>query len=311
MKKIIILLPAVVLTGFVVWWWAGDSVKMVWIEPGTFTMGSPEDEPGRDDDETQRQVTLTKGFYMSKHPVTQAQYEAVMGENPSYHKGDSLPVEWISWYEAIAFCNKLSIKKRLNPAYRVDGSTDPRDWRAAPEIRFAVVEMVEGSNGYRLPTEAQWEYACRAGTTTAFNTGLAVSDANDREWNLYNLPLSVKGKYTSSTGDATPFNKEPKSNATGWFFHNSGLRTHPVGGKPANAWGLHDMHGNVWEWCWDWYGDYESGAQTDPQGPVSGQNRVRRGGAFNHAWHKIRSANRSDENPLHPNPTAGFRLVRP
>jgi formylglycine-generating enzyme required for sulfatase activity len=258
---------------------------MVRINGGTFQMGSPETEKSRNSNETQHSVTLT-GFYMGKYPVTQAQYEAVMGTNPSRFvtpvspetSTANRPVEWVWWYDALVFCNKLSMNESLTPAYRINGSTDPATWVSISDAAiWNAVEIVAGSTGYRLPTEAQWEYACRAGTTTAYNTGATISDN------------------------------------TGWYSSNSGSRTHSVGEKPANAWGLHDMHGNVYEWCWDWYGSYASGTQTDPTGAVSGDSRVLRGGSWNESLgHYLRSACRAY---VDPNETRlsliGFRLSRP
>jgi formylglycine-generating enzyme required for sulfatase activity len=258
---------------------------MVWIQGGTFTMGSPTNESYHDPDETQHQVMLT-GFYMGKYPVTQAQYQAVMGTNPSGFtvpffpetSTANQPVENVSWYDAIVFCNKLSISEDLTPAYRISESTDPENWGTVPTSSNATwnaVEVVTGSAGYRLPTEAQWEYACRAGTTTAYNTGDTISDN------------------------------------TGWYSTNSGYRTHTVGEKPANAWGLYDMHGNVWEWCWDWYGTYAIGAQTDPTGPASGRSRVQRGGSWGSIGQYLRSAFRSSYDTSDRQDYFGFRIVRP
>jgi formylglycine-generating enzyme len=266
-------------------------IVMVSIPAGTFTMGSPITEvPDRGDegDEKQHSVTLTK-FYMSKYQVTQEQYQAVMGSNPSNFKsavaGESgtpgkLPVENVSWYNALVFCNRLSIKEGLSPAYSIDGKTDPAAWGAVPTSKnttWDAVVIVAGSTGYRLPTEAQWEYACRAGTKTAYNTGNTIS------------------------------------NNTGWFDSNSGNKTHEVGKKTANAWGLYDMHGNVWEWCWDWYGyDYYSSSPTnDPTGAVTGAIRVQRGGSYDFYDLRLRSATRGTSSPNNRDRTYGFRLVRP
>ncbi|MDR1858772.1 MAG: formylglycine-generating enzyme family protein [Treponema sp.] len=264
-------------------------MEMVPIPAGTFMMGSPASEPNRRDDETKHSVTLS-AFRMGKYQVTQGQYEAVMGTNPSHFTtgataGESQnrrPVENVRWYDALVFCNKLSIKEGLSPAYRIDGSTDPAAWGAVPTstthanyATWDAAQIVPGATGYRLPTEAQWEYACRAGTTTAYNTGANIT------------------------------------NDTGWYSSNSGDETHEVGKKPANAWGLYDMHGNVLEWCWDWYGAYPSGAQSDPAGPVSGCNRVWRGGSWLSYGQDLRSGWRGLIFPSLRGHNVGFRLVRP
>jgi formylglycine-generating enzyme required for sulfatase activity len=233
------------------------------INGGTFTMGSPSNEPGRGSDETQRQVTVSS-FYMSRYEVTQKEYQEVMGTNPSYFKGDNLPVECVSWFDAVEYCNARSRKEGLTPAYTISGSGDNR-----------TVAWNRSANGYRLPTEAEWEYACRAGTTTAYNTGASIN------------------------------------NNTGWYEANSAGSTQEVGRKPANAWGLYDMHGNVWEWCWDWYGNYASGAQTDPVGAFSGSSRVARGGCWVYSAAVVRSACRDYYSPNDRGIDLGFRLVRP
>jgi formylglycine-generating enzyme required for sulfatase activity len=265
---------------------------MLQITGGTFTMGSPAGEAGRYSDETEHSVTLTKNFKMSKFQVTQEQYEAVTGSNPSNFKtaitGEDetpgkLPVERVSWYDAIVFCNKLSILEGLDPVYSISNSTNPDDWGTVPtssDATWNAVTMVPNANGYRLPTEAEWEYACRAGTTTAYNNG------ND--------------DYT----DATEVGK------VAWYSSNAGSKTHEVGLKTANTWGLYDMHGNVYEWCWDWYGTYASGAQSDPDGAVAGTARVIRGGGWNYNAQYLRSAFRHDVNPYARDNVIGFRLVR-
>jgi len=262
------------------------AIEMASIPAGTFIMGSPTSEPEREDNETQHSVTLSS-FKMSKYQVTQEQYQAVMGSNPSYNSSPpagetqgKLPVEGVSWYDAIIFYNKLSMLEGLSPAYRISGSTDPAVWGTVPTSSNATwnaVEIVAGSNGYRLPTEAQWEYACRAGTTTAYNTGDTISDN------------------------------------TGWWWHQGDLlrKKHEVGLKPANAWGLYDMHGNVWEWCWDWYGTYPSTSQTDPKGAAAGSHRVARGGSYNSNGLYLRSSCRGYYVPYGRYNDIGFRLVRP
>jgi len=266
-------------------------IDMVWISAGTFTMGSPKTEAGRYNwEDPQHRVQLTNGFYMGKYIVTQEQYLAVMGVNPSsFHEGDGRepvsgeiqkkrPVNMVSWYDAIVFCNKLSIMSKLTPAYSINGSVNPADWGKVPTSRNAAwnaVQIVADSNGYRLPTGAQWEYACRAGTTTAYNTGAAISDN------------------------------------TGWYNVNSNAMTRQVGLKPANAWGLYDMHGNLWEWSWDWFGANSAEAKTDPMGASSGSARVIRGGSWGSPAEGLRSAGRFYSDPAYRGDGLGFRLVRP
>jgi formylglycine-generating enzyme required for sulfatase activity len=210
---------------------------MVWIRPGTFTMGSPSGEKHRRDWEgPQTKVTISRGFWMSKYEVTQAEYKAVMGNNPSYFKGNNKPVGKVSWNDAVAYCAKLTEQEKA--AGRLPGGYE-----------------------YRLPTEAEWEYAYRAGTTTRFSYG------DDPEYSLL-------GEYA-------------------WYYPNSGGTTHPVGKKKPNRWGLYDMHGNLWEWCQDMYGNYPGGSVTDPQGAVTGSYRVMRGGDWGSDKLSGRSAYRS------------------
>jgi formylglycine-generating enzyme required for sulfatase activity len=246
--------------------------NFVRIKGGTYMMGSPADEPEREDDEIQHQVTVS-GFYMGKYEVTQKEYEEVMGTNPSAFEGDNLPVENVSWYDAVEYCNKRSQKEGLTPAYTISGEGDNRtvDWNYK-------------ANGYRLPTEAEWEYACRAGTTTPFSTGnnITTSQAN------------YDGNY--------PYN----NNAEG----TNREKTTAVGSFAPNAWGLYDMHGNVFEWCWDWYGAYSGGSQTDPVGAVTSTYRVARGGSWRDDGLYLRSARRDDDYPSSWFYSLGFRLVR-
>jgi len=257
----------------------GVEVEMVWINAGTFTMGSPTSEAGRYDNETQHQVRLTKGFYMGKYEVTQKQYEAVTGANPSIFSSNPAsgeeqskrPVERVTWYDAVEFCNKLSALEGLTAAYTITGRSPASGY----PITSASVTANWGASGYRLPTEAEWEYACRSGTTTAYNTGETIS------------------------------------NDTGWYRDNSNRMTHEVGKKPPNAWGLYDMHGNVYEWCWDRYDSYRSGAQTDPTGASSGSYRVLRGGSCNDSAEGVRSAPRNYLIPSYRSHDLGFRVLRP
>jgi len=231
-------------------------LDMIWIEPGTFIMGSPSDELGRYDDEVQHEVTLTQGYWLGKYEVTQAQYEAVMGTNPSGFKGADLPVEKVSWYDAKEFCAKLTAFEK------------------------ATGRLPEGYE-YTLPTEAQWEYACRAGTTTALNSGKNLSDKDQCL----------------------------EMDEVGWYKYNSDRATHPVGQKLPNVWGLYDMHGNVWEWCLDRYGDYPTSAVTDPTGPIMGSSRVIRGGSWYFYAGGCRSATRSGNGPSYYDSNYGFRVA--
>ena len=221
------------------------------ISAGTFTMGSPTDELGRETEETQHEVTLTQSFYMQSTEVTQTQWVAVMGSNPSYFSGCSdCPVEWVSWDDVQTFITELNT------------------W---------------GEGTYRLPTEAEWEYSARAGTTTAFANGdITVTDCS----------------------------YDPNLDVMGWYCYNSNDSTQSIAQKNPNAWGLYDMHGNVWEWCQDWYGTYPSSSVTDPTGPTSGSRRVIRGGSWIHNAYTCRSSHRAPDNPDYRDKHLGFRLLR-
>jgi len=225
----------------------GMKLEMVRIRAGGFLMGSPANEAERQGDEYQHPVKITQGFWMGKYPVTQTQWERVMMSNPSKFKnaGNNAPVEQVSWEDCQEFIQKLN-------------------------------QTVEARNlKFRLPTEAEWEYACRAGTKTRFYSGNDVRDAE----------------------------------AVGWHYRNANGTPHPVGQKKANAWGLYDMHGNVWEWCQDWYGGYGSGDSIDPKGPSSGAWRVVRGGSWNSESVCGRSAGRSHIAPDVRSDSAGLRVV--
>jgi formylglycine-generating enzyme required for sulfatase activity len=217
-------------------------MTFAYIPAGTFLMGSPDAEPGRSADEVQHGVTLTKSFFLATTPVTQAQWAAVTGKRPSNFQGDDSPVEQVSYDEAVQFCVKLSMKE------------------AKP---------------YRLPTEAEWEYACRAGTTTPFNNGSDETALDD----------------------------------AAWYEANSGEQTHPVASKKPNAWGLYDMLGNVWQWCGDWYGEYPHEATTDPHGSSNPRDRVMRGGSWNDPMERCRSARRRYSAPDARYFAIGFRVA--
>ena len=233
------------------------------INGGTFTMGSPANEPGRHNDEIQRQVTVSS-FHMGIYLVTQREYREVMGTNPSNFRGDNLPVETVSWFDAIEYCNRRSQREGFTPAYTISGSGNNR-----------TVTWNRNANGYRLPTEAEWEYACRAGTTTPWNTGASI---------------------TTSQANF------------GYLEENSRATT--VDRYLPNRWGLYDMHGNVWEWCWDWFGTYASGVQTNPTGAISGTHRVVRGGSMLNDDSSLRSAFRHTVSPAERDYFIGFRVVR-
>jgi formylglycine-generating enzyme required for sulfatase activity len=219
-------------------------VKMVfvWCPPGTFLMGS---EKGGDDEKPVHRVTLTKGFYMGVHPVTQAQWTPVTGATPSHFKGDNRPVEQVSWDDCQDYCQKLTAH-------------------------------LKGRVTVRLPSEAEWEYACRAETTTDYHTG---------------------------EGEAA-------LKQAGWYSANSDRQTHPVGELSANAWGLYDMHGNVWEWCQDWYNKYHAGDQVDPVhlAKKSDNYRILRGGSWLFIAKYCRAAFRIKNTPVYRGSGTGFRI---
>ncbi len=229
-------------------------MKFVYVPPGSFMMGSPKAVLDDDSDEIQHRVTLKEGFFMGVMEVTQGQWKAVMANNPSYFKnsGDDYPVEQVSWNEAQAFIRSLNRK--------------------------------EGVNKYRLPTEAEWEYACRAGTTTPFYTGNCISTDEVNYDGHYPMPGCPKGQDKNKTVRA--------------------------GSYLPNSFGLYDMHGNVWEWCQDWYGFYPVSHVTDPKGRSSGKWHVFRGGSWNSSAWDSRSAARSCGKPLYRQYGLGFRVAR-
>jgi formylglycine-generating enzyme required for sulfatase activity len=236
-------------------------IPMVWVAPGTFRRGSPAGEADRGKDEDpETEVTLSQGFWVGKYEVRQREWAEVMGSNPSHFKGDlELPVETVTWEEAMEYCRKLTERER--GAGRL------------PE-RYE----------YRLPTEAQWEYACRAGTrsATGYGESLSSSQANFNGEHPYNG--GAKGPYLGKTAK--------------------------VGSYAPNGWGLYDMHGNVWEWCLDWYGDrLPGGSVIDPRGPSSGSYRVKRGGGWDDFGRICRSAYRSRFVPGRRIYDLGFRLA--
>ncbi|MDR2519103.1 MAG: SUMF1/EgtB/PvdO family nonheme iron enzyme [Spirochaetaceae bacterium] len=257
---------------------------LVRITGGSFIMGSPALEPQRKNDEVPHQV-IVSGFYMGKHEVTQKDYLAIMGTMPDTRfQGEDLPVENVSWYEAVEYCNRRSELEGLTPVYIIDRTrSDPNNKSADDLVRWVVTWDPE-ANGYRLPTEAEWEYACRAGTAGPFYTGA----------NILSSHANYDGNY--------PYNNNPRGTYAD--------ATLPVGSFPPNLWGLYDMHGNVREWCWDWYGNYGGPGQSDPAGPLSGSARVERGGSWYSDGQVLRSANRNGVSPSYRIGDLGFRLAR-
>ena len=251
------------------------------IKAGSIQMGSPTSEKCRNTaNETQHSVTLSKKFMMMTTEVTQGQYKAVTGASPSNFTscGTMCPVENVTWHEAAAYSNALSSKAGLTGCYTCSGSGKSV---SCTEATSYAGQKVYTCPGYRLPTEAEWEFAYRAATSTAF----------------YN------GGITSCTG------KDANLDKIGWYCENSSGTTHPVGQMTANAWGLYDMAGNVWEWCHDWYGSYPSSAVTDPVG-TSGSSRVFRGGGWSTYADRARAAFRYSFGPGGRSTSLGFRLVR-
>jgi formylglycine-generating enzyme required for sulfatase activity len=242
---------------------------MAWINPGEFIMGSPPSELTRTSWEgPQTEVTISKGFWIGKYEVTQGEYQEVMGTNPSHFTGDAnLPVEQVNWFEAVAYCEALTALEQK-------------------------AGLLTARYAYRLPTAAEWEYSCRAGTTTPFYFGSAL--------------LSGMANFDGTT-EYPPCDGDPNSCANPDGINI--LHTMPVGSYQPNAWGLYDMHGNVWEWCQDWFSPSLPGGQlTDPQGPESGSSRVMRGGRWGNDALFCRSAGRGYLPPSSRNASDGYGI---
>lgn len=253
--------------------------KMVLVRGGTFQMGSPASEPWRSDDETQHTVTVSD-FYLSRCEVTQEEYAAVTGLRPGGFSGRDLPVVNVSWLDAVRYCNARSEKEGLTPVYTIEAGT---------------VRWDRGADGYRLPTEAEWEYACRAGTVTPFSTGKSISPEESDYYGHY--PYEIESNY---------FTQEKLAVKPGVY------REKPVSVRSfsPNQWGLYNMHGNVSEWVWDYYGPYGFGDQKDPAGPLIGSLRVYRGGGWNDFAKNIRSAYRAALAEDRHSFNLGFRVAR-
>jgi formylglycine-generating enzyme required for sulfatase activity len=249
---------------FCFWWvfcfspalWA-QSPLMIRVEGGTFLMGSDEKS-----NERPHEVTLST-FFIAETEVTQALWKAVMGNNPSAFRGDTLPVDSVSWLDAVRFCNALSEKEGLVPAYEISGDT---------------VAWNKTANGYRLPTESEWEYAARGGPRGASDRAAYAGGENPQE--------------------------------LGWYDANSGRASKPVKSKAPNGLGLYDMSGNLWEWCWDYYGEYPREASVNPEGAAASARRVLRGGAWFNPVNLLKVTYRYWNAPGFKVNSAGFRLAQ-
>ena len=241
--------------------------NFVFVEEGTFNNGTSD-------------VTVSS-FYIDKYELTQAEYQAVMGVNPSYYTSvTNGPVEQVSWFNAIEYCNRRSMQERLDPCYSYSTyGTNPDNWPSGwntDPVNHTNVSCNWSANGYRLPTEMEWMFAARGGNQTHNYT---YSGSNDID-------------------------------AVAWYYNNSGHTTHTVGTKAPNELGIYDMSGNVWENCWDIYGDYPSGPQTNPHGDTSGSNRVLRGGSCNNVYFTCDVSFRSTLRPIDVSNDFGFRVIR-
>ena len=238
-----------------------QATTLVYVEGGSFMMGS-DDLESWEDEQPIHEVSVSS-FYICKYQVTQKEWQEVMGDNPSVFEGDMLPVDTIDWYDAIEYCNKRSIKEGFNPCYSGSGDNISCDWTA---------------NGYRLPTEAEWEYAARGGKKSR---GYKYSGSND-------------------------------INEVAWYGDNSRYKTHPVGQKQANELDIYDLSGNVWEWCWDRNSSdyYSDSPSSKPRGPRKGKNRVLRGGSWNYDDYYCRVALRFNGSPDYRFSSCGLRILR-
>ena len=254
----------------------------VLIEEGTFLMGSPADERWREDDEAAWSVTITRDFVIKTTEVTQEEWTRMMGFNPSHHDscGPTCPVEMVSWFDALEYCNALSRSEGLTECYDLSECIGDvgGNFSCAEDLGFSL-----DCPGYRLPTEAEWEYSARAGTTTAF----------------YNGNVAVHTGF------------DPLLDQIAWYDKNTGNEgVQRVGQKSPNAWGLHDTIGNLWEWTWDAAGPYEGLPNTDPTGPASGSQRALRGCSWANTPHGCRVARRHNNFATDRFEFMGFRPAR-
>ncbi|GAB1443529.1 hypothetical protein MASR2M39_23700 [Ignavibacteriales bacterium] len=252
--------------------------EMVPVSGGSFMMGCTAEQSDCDADESPMVEVKVNDFYIGIFEVTQDLWEEVMDKNPSKFSGGSLPVESISWYEAIEFCNKLSVMKGLDPVYKIDKSTiDQNNKNEYDKLKWTV-EFDPHANGFRLPTEAEWELAARSGDFRA--------------------------------GTQTLYSGSDEIGDVAWYYDNSGNETKSVGSKSPNGLGIYDMSGNVWEWCWSWKDSYSSGSISEPGGPASGTGRVYRGGSWFSEAKYCRVSPRGSDNPEYRDSGIGLRLAR-
>jgi formylglycine-generating enzyme required for sulfatase activity len=262
MKKIIVSFLTILLLSFHVLARQSVTEEMVFISEGTFMMGSPPSETGRYDNEGPQHQVVISDFYLGKYEVTQKEYYGIMDKNPSYFQWDDLPVENITWFEAVRYCNIKSLKDKLTPAYVINGEA---------------VYWNRQADGWRLPTEAEWEYAAKGG---------------NRQTPVY--------RYAGSND----------ADLAGWHDGNSGRQSHPVGTKNPNSLGLYDMSGNVGEMCWDRHGSYHNESSINPAGAASGAHRVGKGGCWLYGPQYLRPAFRAYIDPASRYSYVGFRLAR-
>lgn len=253
-------------------------IEMIFVKGGNFLMGN---ENGRADEKPQHRVCVDS-FYISKYEVTQKEWQAVMGNNPSYFVGENHPVEKVNWYDAIEFCNAYSKMKNMEPCYKIDRDTkDEMNLSRKDKYRWTVT-CDWNANGYRLPTEAEWEYAAGGGNKKS----------------------------------NTIFSGSNNINEVAWFLNNAGDESSPdhgtrdVGLKKPNALGIYDMTGNVWEWCWDWYGSYDKKKLNNPRGIPYGTEKIRRGGSWHVKIKRSTITTRNFRSPGHRSTHYGIRLVR-